>query len=221
MKYPASGLFLVIVLGACSTEPDRSESVTGNRSANDAVAMPAAEPDQLPGNASATANPPLPQPDLIGQNIARAEWAKAANRADCAPLGLVSDGGANGMGRRANFSGGWAVAFDQPGLRSAYGFAGTGLLPSDNIAHDQRLAELHKQWPYWWTADGGGLPQGSAAGFGLEGARRYANSNPDGKGEQSLAYLRVPGQRCTYNVWSRISRAHLESLLDNLRILEP
>jgi hypothetical protein len=36
---------------------------------------------------------------------------------------------------------------------------------------------------------------------------------------QSVAYVRVGGQDCTYNVWSRISRAHLEALLDNLRLL--
>ena len=42
--------------------------------------------------------------------------------------------------------------------------------------------------------------------------------NAQGEGLESLAYMRVAGQGCTYNVWSRISRAHLETLLDNLRL---
>ena len=55
--------------------------------------------------------------------------------------------------------------------------------------------------------------------FGLSGAQAYPADNPQGHGPQSVAYVRVGGQQCTYNVWSRISRTHLETLLDNLRLL--
>ncbi|NWK98527.1 hypothetical protein DM806_23245 [Sphingobium lactosutens] len=154
---------------------------------------------------------------LIGETIVRGQWAKAENRADCAPLGLVSDGRAQGVARAANFSGGWAVAFDLPGMRSAYGFAGTGLLPDDDQPDSVQRERLTKQWPS--TRDLRKLPAPAFAGYGLMGAKPYPAANPSGKGLESLAYLRIGGQRCTYNVWSRLSRAHLESLLDNLRIL--
>ena len=68
---------------------------------------------------------------LIGESLVLAEWRKADNRAACAPLAFRSDGGAGGTARRAAFSGGWAVAFDQPDMSSAYGVAGAGLLPED------------------------------------------------------------------------------------------
>lgn len=154
---------------------------------------------------------------LIGEAIARAQWAKADNRAQCAPLGLLSDGRARGVARSANFSGGWAVAFDLPGMRSAYGFAGPGLLPDDALPDTVQRARLTKQWPS--MRDLRGLPAPAYAGYGLVGAQPYPATNPTGKRLESLAYLRIAGQGCTYNVWSRLSRAHLESLLDNLRLL--
>ena len=47
----------------------------------------------------------------------------------------------------------------------------------------------------------------------------YPADNPDGRGLNSVAYVRVGGERCTYNLWSRLGRAHLEVLLDSLRKL--
>ncbi|WP_375196143.1 hypothetical protein [Sphingobium sp.] len=154
---------------------------------------------------------------LIGERRARAEWAKAENRKSCAPLALAAPGNAEGTPRAATFSGGWAVAFDLPGLRSAYGFAGTGLLPGDKADSKAQRRRLVGQWPYF--RDLAHLPRPSFAGYGQEGAEAYPAGNPGGAGLHSLAYLRIGGQRCTYNVWSRISRAHLEWLLDNLRVL--
>ena len=154
---------------------------------------------------------------LIGERIARAEWAKATDKARCAPLALAGDAGGGGTPRRANFSGGWGVAFDRPGLRSAYGFAGPGILPGDTGSAETQRARLKRQWPL--MKEIATLPPPSFAGYGLSGAEPYPPNNPEGYDRQSVAYLRVGGQACTYNVWSRISRAHLESLLDNLRLL--
>ncbi|WP_242126712.1 hypothetical protein [Sphingobium sp. Sx8-8] len=158
---------------------------------------------------------------LIGERRARTEWAKAENRKSCAPVALAASGDPEGTPRAAAFGGGWAVAFDLPGLRSAYGFAGTGLLPGDGDggqadAQVQRR-RLASQWPYFRELSH--LPTPSFAGYGQEGAEAYPADNPAGAGLHSLAYLRIGGQRCTYNVWSRISRAHLEWMLDNLRLL--
>lgn len=165
--------------------------------------------------APAAAAPPAA---TIGDDVALAVWARAQNRGQCAPLALASNGGVAASPRMADFSSGWGVAFDTPRTRSAYGFAGTGLLPQDGKLSDAaKRAALIKQWPY--TRDvgrTGKLPRGSFAGYGLEGAGRYARANPQGRGQKSLAYLRIPGQPCMYNVWSKVSRAHLEKLLDNL-----
>src|SRR5262245_48038823 len=56
------------------------------------------------------------------------EQAKADNKATC-PLLVITDVGV-GKGakpRRANFAGGWAVAYDRKGQRSAFGVAGAGV----------------------------------------------------------------------------------------------
>lgn len=180
----------------------------------------------LPGNGDTSmaasdgrqrSEPPAIRPPLIGERMARTEWAKSKDKARCAPLALASDAGGGGTARRANFSGGWGVAFDRSGLRSAYGFAGPGVLKGDEAPLAAQRERLGRQWPH--VMDLPRLPDPAFAGYGLEGARPYPPGNPEGKGLQSVAYVRIGGQDCTYNVWSRISRAHLEALLDNLRLL--
>ena len=210
---------------ACSDRaPQSDQSENGNHSA-------AAAPPVAAGNEASPATPPpldaphiparaVEQRELLGEELALAEWRKAANRESCAPLALASDGGVLARDRRANFSSGWAVAFDSPTVRSVYGFAGTGLLPEDDTTgHADKVAAIRRQWPHGRSP--AGLPAGSFAGYGREGARAYSSANRQGRGQHSLAYLRIPGQACLYNVWSRVSRAHLEALLDSLRMVEP
>lgn len=216
MKYAIASLLLGSLFSCAgpSTDPDLGDEniVTGALAPRNAAA--AGEP--APANPTET--PPRP---LIGEEIALAEWRKAENRDACAPLALVSDAGGDGTPRRAQFGRGWAVAFDRPELRSAYGLAGTGLLPEDRAPQAERIARLERQWPYFRRFEAGeNLPAGSVAGYGLEGARPYADAKPDGRGQNSLAYLRIPGQACQYNIWSRLGRGHLEALLTNLRIVE-
>ena len=151
--------------------------------------------------------------------IVRAEWSRAANRAECAALKFDPGQTRGARPRRAEFSGGWAVAYDMQGLRSAFGVAGPGLLPEDRAAVQVRRERIAAQWPYRRELGGGWLPRGSLAAYGMEGASPYPRENPEGIGENSLAYVVVPGQACTYNVWSRLGRRHLEDLLDSLRPL--
>jgi hypothetical protein len=137
------------------------------------------------------------------------EWRIAENRATCAPLAPADLGVITGAtARRANFAGGWAVAWDLPGFpgtrpdgtpcadcgRGVAGVAGTGA----------SAAEATHQWHYQKEWE-----DGSRAGWGLEG----------GSGPRWLAYLTIPGQECLYNVWSQISREHLESLIEQLRFV--
>ena len=204
---------------ACSGPKEAKEEQAANAEVEDsAMPRPANEAGLEVGNA---ASEPAEADPLIGETVAVAEWRKAENRTACAPFALASDAGGAGKPRRANFSGGWAVAFDRPDVRSAYGIAGPGLIPDDRRLHVENVAALEKQWPYARRfGPGENLPSGSFAGYGLEGAESYSPSNPDGRGQQSLAYLRIPGQLCQYNVWSKLGRAHLEALLENLRLVQ-
>lgn len=166
---------------------------------------------------TATATPVQPAAPLIGRALVLAEWRKAKNRRVCAPLAFAADGNARGRVRRANFSDGWAVAFDLPGRRSAYGLAGTGVLPDDEAPIGNQREILARQWPYVRALPG--LRPQSFAGYGIEDAKPLTTRDPQGLGENLLAYVRVPGQRCLYNVWSRLGRRHLELLMDSLRVV--
>lgn len=125
------------------------------------------------------------------------QWQKAENRATCALVAFRSlgDEGAGATSRAANFSGGWAVAYDLPNLRSAFGIAGAGV-KADDPSYDK--------WPYVTEWD-----DGSRVEYGPEG----------GEGPNQLAYLRIEGQQCLYNVWSRLGREHLEELIRELRLV--
>lgn len=125
------------------------------------------------------------------------QWQKAANRDTCALIApqSVGEAGAAATPRAANFSGGWAVSYDLPDLRSAFGVAGTGAKAAD---------PSYNEWPYrqeW--------PEGKAE-YGPEG----------GTGPNQLAYVRIQGQDCLYNVWSRLGREHLELLIRELRTVK-
>ena len=129
-------------------------------------------------------------------------WRAAENRRSCALLAPRTLGTANvalggATARVATFAGGWGIAYDLPGTRSAFGVAGTGALAGEPGTYDQ--------WPHRrrWV-------DGSQAAYGPEG----------GTGPNQLAYVSIPGQRCLYNVWSRLGQAHLESLLEQLRFVD-
>ena len=177
-----------------------------------ASACGASTPDEEPsGDSSPVPPPPSAAPALApapwsGPRLARGDvptfyvtqWEKADNRATCAMIAPASLGDGEGAKpRAATFSGGWAVAYDQPGLRSAFGVAGAGTTP-DSTTYDG--------WPHKvvWA-------DSSKAGYGPEGG---------GVGPNQLAFLEIKGQQCLYNVWSRLGIPHLEYLLSQLRFVE-
>ncbi|MGX7896938.1 hypothetical protein [Tsuneonella sp. HG222] len=157
------------------------------------------------------------QTPLVAEAVILAEWAKAANRESCAPLAFEGTGSARGAPRSAEFSGGWAVAFDLPNLRSAFGVAGTGVRGTDAGPTEAERAALTEQWPYFRELEN--VPKPAFAAYGVEGAEPYPATNATGRGLNSLAYVRIGGQNCLYNVWSRLGRAHLETLLGELRVV--
>ena len=128
--------------------------------------------------------------------VYRAEWERAANRSTCALVAFSDTAGArDATPRRANFSGGWAVAYDTPSKRSAFGIAGTGTTSTGTTY----------EWP-----NGRKWSDGSTATWGLEG----------GTGPNYLAYVHIAGQDCLYNVWSAIGEEHLVQLIEGIRLVE-
>lgn len=120
----------------------------------------------LPTAASATS----PAPPLVAQALVLAEWRKAENRRVCAPIAFTEVGNVQRAAQRANFSGGWAVAFDLPGQRSAFGLAGVGLLPGDEAPIGDQREILAQQWPYVRALPG--LRPQTFAGYGIEARSR-------------------------------------------------
>ena len=177
---------------------------------DDTAAFASPPPPSAAPSRSSPAKPPL-----VAEAVVLGEWGKADNRASCAPLAFAATGQARGAPRAADFGGGWGVAFDLPNLRSAYGIAGPGPVAADSAPAEAQRDRLREQWPNFRELTA--LPQPAFAGYGIEGAVAYPADNPAGRGVNSLAYLRVGGQQCTYNVWSRLGRSHLETLLDALR----
>ena len=174
------------------------------------LACSSSVPDEEPSGDSSPASPPPSAPTLAaapwaGARLSRADipavyvaqWEKAENRATCALVAPAALGDGEGAKPRAAiFSGGWAVAYDRPGMRSAFGVAGAGVTP-DSTTYDG--------WPHtiMWA-------DSSGAGYGPEG----------GSGPNQLAFLRIAGQGCLYNVWSRLGIPHLEYLLGQLRFVD-
>jgi hypothetical protein len=204
------GLFAALLLSGCDRRSASSDP--GPQKA------PGPAQDSAPVARDAPTTSPAPAGAADVGLILR-EWRRAENRGRCAPLAFSSLGGSTGTARRANFAGGWAVAYDLPGQRSAFGLAGPGLIEADEDPVPDQRARLARQWPLF--RDLAQLPTPAFAGYGIEGGGAYPADNPDGHGYNSLAYVRVGGQTCTYNVWSRLGRAHLEHLLENLAPVEP
>jgi hypothetical protein len=215
--FPLLGLLLLAT--GCSDKTGEAQDAAAAKSPSTrASATPAPVPTNLPSSAYAAPSPGEPQTSAA-ERMVLAVWRKAANRKTCAPLTFGSTNEFEASPRAAVFSGGWGVAFDLPGSRSAYGIAGTGHVPEapgDSRLQRQRLFE---QWPLF--RDLPDLPSPAFAGYGYEGEQTYGAAAAKRSGGKHLAYVRVGGQACDYNVWSRMGRAHLETLLANLRLAEP
>jgi hypothetical protein len=184
---------LLIACGGCDRRPDRREQDGdgGQRQPQpdasvEAEAAPV-EPGPAPWSGAELAHGDVPA-------VYAEQWGRVANRATCGLFAFTELGeGASARPRTAPFAGGWAIAYDLPGQRSAFGIAGTG---------SDAAEPAYSEWPFRreWA-------DGSSAGYGPEG----------GTGPNQLAYLRIAGERCLYNVWSGLGRDHLELLLESLR----
>ena len=195
-------LLLILFTGCASSTPSPSPSSPSESTS---------EGDESRAQEAVKPPPPWSNPPLQRANVPAVyftEHKKAENRATCALL-VPAEVPSDAKPRRANFYGGWAIAYDQPGKpgvnptgadcascgRSAFGVAGTGV----------EGGGATYQWPNVIEYE-----DGSSVGYGLEG----------GNGPGWLAFVTIPGQRCLYNVWSHSGQAELEELIRNLRFVE-
>lgn len=173
-------------------------------------APPATEP---PVTAAPWAGPTLPQAAV--SSLLVAAW----NESDRAGPALYPEGvevlHPEATARRADFSGGWGLAWDRPDGpgraidgsycadcgRSAFGVAGTR---SDTVLDDLGGAPLGT---VTWS-------DGSRAAWFYEGFAAPASGAP------LLAYLELPEYPVLYQVWSFLGEDDLMTLLGRLRLVE-
>lgn len=199
----------ILGLSACQTPTDSVQSPT-NTSSSGSIANSASEAAKpIVGSPRNPTQLPIALPvaswtqSTINSNqtdaIYRQEWLKAESKNLCPILALPKNSLAHLSGhtaRRANFSSGWGVAYDLPKLRSAYGVANAGTTSPN---------ELFTDWDYNVV-----YRDGSRVSYGREGG------NPTGNW---LAYIVIPRNNCFYNVWSVQSKAHLEQMIVDLRMV--
>ena len=131
----------------------------------------------------------------------KAEWKKSEIGRKCPLLVLPSTANSHLIDRnvrRANFSGGWGVAYDLPDVRSAYGVALSGI--SDPVGKGSIWNDYHV------------YQDGTELTYGREGG------DPNGKW---LAYLTLGDNYCFYNIWSTQGKSHLEQIISELRVVKP
>ncbi|HYO77802.1 MAG TPA: hypothetical protein VE010_15180 [Thermoanaerobaculia bacterium] len=184
----------LLLFTACATTPN----------------APAPNPPTVAGTTTEAMAPWNANPAIAAPPVVLTEWSKAENRATCAPMTFAAFGerASGGTPRRANFSGGWGVAWDVPGLpgrdatgrscatcgRGVFGISGAGITvgeDEDAVGFPYRVDYAGKNW----------------AGWALEGET----------GPNWLGQVRVDDQQCIYYVWSFLGREHVEELVRNVR----
>jgi hypothetical protein len=167
-----------------------SETIVPTTETGAGEAVPAVTADVAPWDRELLALDDVP--DVLVE-----EWRRAENQMWCSALYPVDLGAEGVTPRRAEFSGGWALAWDLPGLRSAFGVAGVGSPAWDDIGIRMPATVSYG---------------GTVVGYGGEGF--------DDNAAQRLAEFSVPGQLCAYQVWSKLGDEHLLELVDSLRLVD-
>ncbi len=225
-------LLLAAVMVACGsgTSTDTSGAFSDS-TVTSSMAIPTtvadtttiAAPATLAPDVTTTTPPPTPaaapwsNPPLAPASIPSVfieAWEVADNHLWCSALAPTGTGPGteDAVARRAEFGGGWAVAWDLPtgpgkdasGTpctdcgRSAFGVAGVGMTWDESTGY---------RWPsvVEWT-------DGSVLGYGGEG---FDQGSPTTLGEIHLA-----GQGCMYQVWTHLGPEHLVALVDALRFVD-
>ena len=200
-----------IAASAPATGPAAAPTIamndTSTTAASEAVALTehveAAPAPVAPWSAAHLAQPAAPRALLQA-------WHRSENHGWCAPLAPTTLGAGEGARARSGaYAGGWSLEFDQRGAagmtaggdvcetcgRGTFGVAGTAM--SADEAED--------------------LVGGTATVLADGGRIDVQASSED---PAAVATIVVPGQDCVYQVWSFLGRAHLDTLVASLRLVD-
>lgn len=167
------------------------------------------------------------QSPVTGSKLILQSWAGAENKGHCAPIGsLVPDTGLTPQLVKPSVPStqvGWAILFMRGPDDIGYSIEGMSRFRLDgNDAHGPneaaRRAAMREEFPGF--QDLPNLGPGAYAGYMALGEDLHTANNPDGIGMATKAFVRIPGQTCTYSISDRISRVHLETTLSNLRMID-
>jgi len=211
-------------------EPDQApEELTPEPTTAVEPPPPPAEPTSDPFGAVApwVTEPPLPQADV--PELVEAWSSDADAQAQCpllAPDDLGDGAGATPRATDRGQPGAWWVEFDLPGapgevdIQSPAVDAGRATFFVSALADGDRpggpsVDDSVNRWPsiHHWD-------DGSAVGWGVAGDGVEAPTQPTGWPTEWLAYMKVAGSPCFYQVGSYLSRDHLTYLISHLRLVE-
>jgi hypothetical protein len=192
-----AGVAALLIRNVAGIEIDPGGGITGiSPVSSTSVPTDSSLPETVPVDPAPWDAEPLSSDDVPA--VLAEQWHLAENQLWCSALYPSDLGGVSDATiRAAEFGGGWAVAWDTPAQRSAFGIAGVGLPAWEDIA--VRMPSV--------------VTYGDVAvGFGGEGFDETATKR--------MAEFSVPGQLCAYQVWSELGDEHLLTLVDSLRRVE-
>ena len=179
-------------------------------------------PPKEPSPKRYTINPNRPPSAIKGELIILQSWATAENNQICAPIGSLAGNAelvpAAIIPSRPSTQVGWAILFNHPNGEPGYNIEGAGHYVPDEESESARRVTIQKKWPGFRELPN--LAPGAYAGYLALGESLNAPQNPEGIGMATKAFVHIPGQKCTYHVSDRISRIHLEKVLDGLRMID-
>jgi hypothetical protein len=162
--------------------------------------------------------PPAPwRSAAVGRSAVPPEYVKAwerdRNRATCALLFPLDGGpqmdGAKAAEEKTPDDNGWDIFWN--------GRAGTvevlGAFPKDLQSTDSTRSAGTPGFTKMWS-------DGAVARYGAEPGPAGADPG-DANGLPHEAKLTLPDQRCTYQIYDSLGRAHLEAIFDRLRLMAP
>ncbi|GBD84025.1 hypothetical protein BMS3Abin02_00411 [bacterium BMS3Abin02] len=216
MRRVAWFVAVMVLTAGCVGRPDVARlPVTTTTSTTTTTTLPPSTTTTIE-ESPAVRTAPWAAPSLTDvPDVLAAQWEAAANREWCSALFPSNPGDlGDGVIRSADFTDGWAVAWDLPSGsgrsaggeyctdcgRGAYGIAGTGLRAVGNetdVFADRFLYD-----------------DGSKLAIGFEDGATTAVGAP------LPAELLVTGEGCLYQVWSFLGTDHLEALLAQLRFVD-
>ena len=179
-------------------------------------------PPEKPSPKRYIINPNRPASAIKGELIILQSWATAENNQICVPIGSLAGNTdlvpTAVISSRPSTQVGWAIVFNHPNGELGYSIESVGNYAPDEESEAVRRTTVQKEWPAFRELPN--LAPGAYVGYRALGESLYSPKNPEGIGMATKASVHIPGQKCTYDISDRISRMHLEKMLDGLRMID-